>query len=56
MIAFMKNKACHLKENIRSLETEKRPIKIMFKNAFLKENFKNWSHWSCIHITLTDNI
>jgi hypothetical protein len=26
------------------LETEKRPIKNKFKNAFLKENFKKWPH------------
>ncbi len=28
----------------------------MFKNAFLKENFKKWPHWPYIHITPTDDI
>ena len=38
-----------------SLETEKRPIKNMFKNAYKKENFKKWPHWPYIHITPDDN-
>ncbi len=36
-----------------SLETEKRPIKNMFKNEFLKENFKNSPHWPYVHIAPT---
>jgi hypothetical protein len=34
-----------------SLETEK--IKNIFKNAFLKENFKKWPHWPHISTTST---